>query len=192
MCLLGSCVWPLCFESVVFFSICESLSALSHVNRDRRCQICHSPAAFCPISPAHSVLFSHRSAGYSQKRLTENLKVPYYVGEQFSKEFTGVNLKNLERTVEDDYISNLRNNCWKEKQQSLFDLTIRVLILMLFLYVVLVCMTSFCVVSNRGRHAVQSALFWRQRTVPESTEGSHTKLRQAVRDHSFFTRLRMH
>lgn len=31
-----------------------------------------------------------------------------------------MNLKNLERTVEDDYISNLRNNCWKEKQQSTF------------------------------------------------------------------------
>lgn len=46
--------------------------------------------------------------------------MPYYVAEQFSKEFTGVNLKNLERTVEDDYISNLRNNCWKEKQQSMF------------------------------------------------------------------------
>ncbi|CAG13306.1 unnamed protein product [Tetraodon nigroviridis] len=58
------------------------------------------------------------SAGYTQKRLTENLKVPYYVGEQFSKEYSGVILKNLERSVEDDYISNLRNNCWKEKQQK--------------------------------------------------------------------------
>ncbi|XP_006791156.1 dnaJ homolog subfamily B member 12b [Neolamprologus brichardi] len=68
-------------------------------------------------SPSYSLSF-RPSAGYSQKRLTENLKVPYYVGEHFSKEFTGVNLKNLERTVEDDYISNLRNNCWKEKQQK--------------------------------------------------------------------------
>lgn len=59
-----------------------------------------------------------RTAGYTQKRLTENLKVPYYVGEHFSKEFSGVILRNLERTVEDDYISSLRNNCWKEKQQS--------------------------------------------------------------------------
>lgn len=44
--------------------------------------------------------------------------MPYYVGEHFSKEFTGVILRNLEKTVEDDYISSLRNNCWKEKQQS--------------------------------------------------------------------------
>ncbi|XP_078135870.1 dnaJ homolog subfamily B member 12b isoform X1 [Sander vitreus] len=68
-------------------------------------------------SPPYSLSF-RSSAGYTQRRLTENLKVPYYVGEQFSREFTGLNLKNLERTVEDDYISNLRNNCWKEKQQK--------------------------------------------------------------------------
>ncbi|XP_068610842.1 dnaJ homolog subfamily B member 12b isoform X2 [Brachionichthys hirsutus] len=68
-------------------------------------------------SPPYSLSF-RPSVGYTQKRLTENLKVPYYVGEQFSKEFTGVILKNLERSVEDDYISNLRNNCWKEKQQK--------------------------------------------------------------------------
>uniref|UniRef100_H3DQ00 DnaJ heat shock protein family (Hsp40) member B12b n=1 Tax=Tetraodon nigroviridis TaxID=99883 RepID=H3DQ00_TETNG len=68
-------------------------------------------------SPAYSLSY-RPSAGYTQKRLTENLKVPYYVGEQFSKEYSGVILKNLERSVEDDYISNLRNNCWKEKQQK--------------------------------------------------------------------------
>ena len=72
------------------------------------------------ICLSHFVPSSDRSAGYTQKRLTETLKVPYYVGDSFPKEFTGVNLKNLERTVEDDYISNLRNNCWKEKQQSMF------------------------------------------------------------------------
>ncbi|XP_068439283.1 dnaJ homolog subfamily B member 12b [Clinocottus analis] len=68
-------------------------------------------------NPAYSLSY-RPSAGYAQRRLTENLKVPYYVGEQFSREFTGLNLKNLERTVEEDYVSNLRNNCWKEKQQK--------------------------------------------------------------------------
>ncbi|XP_054455203.1 dnaJ homolog subfamily B member 12b [Anoplopoma fimbria] len=68
-------------------------------------------------NPAYSLSF-RPSAGYTQKRLTQNLKVPYYVGDQFSREFTGLNLKNLERTVEDDYVSSLRNNCWKEKQQK--------------------------------------------------------------------------
>ncbi|XP_056152614.1 dnaJ homolog subfamily B member 12b [Lampris incognitus] len=68
-------------------------------------------------NPPYSLSF-RQSAGHTQKRLTENLKVPYYVGDQFSKEFSGMNLKSLERSVEEDYISNLRNNCWKEKQQK--------------------------------------------------------------------------
>lgn len=44
--------------------------------------------------------------------------MPFYVGDRFNEEFTGNNLKTVERSVEEDYISNLRNNCWKEKQQS--------------------------------------------------------------------------
>lgn len=59
-----------------------------------------------------------RSAGHTNKRFTEHLRVPYYVNDKFSKEYSGANLKGVERSVEDDYISNLRNNCWKEKQQS--------------------------------------------------------------------------
>jgi DnaJ family protein B protein 12 len=48
------------------------------------------------------------------------LKVPFYVGERFHEEYSGTNLKQVEKSVEEDYISNLRNNCWKEKQQSEF------------------------------------------------------------------------
>ncbi|XP_026212159.1 dnaJ homolog subfamily B member 12a [Anabas testudineus] len=58
------------------------------------------------------------SAGHIHKRHTSNLKVPFYVGERFNEEHSGNNLKNVERSVEEDYISNLRNNCWKEKQQK--------------------------------------------------------------------------
>ncbi|KAG7511717.1 dnaJ-like subfamily B member 12-like [Solea senegalensis] len=58
------------------------------------------------------------SAGHIHKRHTSYLKVAFYVGEHFTEEFTGNNLKNVERSVEEDYISNLRNNCWKEKQQK--------------------------------------------------------------------------
>lgn len=47
--------------------------------------------------------------------------------------------------------------------------------------------TFFYVVSCRGRNAVQSSLFWGQRSIPKSTEGSHAKLRQVVRDHGFIT-----
>lgn len=100
----------LTLSSVVFSYVVSSVTV-------RWYQSCHPCAAFVP-SCLNVLLLSRRSAGYTQKRLTKNLKVPYYVGEQFSKEFTGGILKNLEQTVEDDYISNLRNNCWKEKQQS--------------------------------------------------------------------------
>lgn len=60
----------------------------------------------------------NRSAGHIHKRHTSNLNVPFYVGDRFNEEYSGNNLKNVERSVEEDYISNLRNNCWKEKQQS--------------------------------------------------------------------------
>ncbi|KAG5855480.1 dnaJ homolog subfamily B member 12-like [Anguilla anguilla] len=68
-------------------------------------------------SPPYS-LSLRPSAGHTHKRLTETLRVPYYVGDQFTKEYNGINLKNVERSIEDDYISVLRNNCWKEKQQK--------------------------------------------------------------------------
>ena len=70
---------------------------------------------------SHSVIMSpryNRSAGYIQKRHTSNLKVLFYVGDRFNEEYSGKNLRNVEKSVEEDYISNLRNNCWKEKQQS--------------------------------------------------------------------------
>ncbi|NXP39402.1 DJB12 protein, partial [Leiothrix lutea] len=68
-------------------------------------------------SPPYSL--SHRlSVGHTHRRVTEHLKVPYYVSESFAEEYTGTNLKNVERSVEDDYIANLRNNCWREKQQK--------------------------------------------------------------------------
>ncbi|XP_053244519.1 dnaJ homolog subfamily B member 12 isoform X2 [Podarcis raffonei] len=68
-------------------------------------------------SPPYSL--SHRpSVGHIYKRTTEHLKVSYFVADNFAEEYTGTNLKNVERSVEDDYIANLRNNCWKEKQQK--------------------------------------------------------------------------
>lgn len=148
--LLDPFVWPFSMLSAFVFQIhfCEPLSAMSDVNRDRRCQICQPCAAFGHmISLPHFVLFSRRSAGYTQRRLTENLKVPYYVGEQFSREFTGLNLKNLERTVEDDYISNLRNNCWKEKQQSMFAKKTHCIYLLIYLSMNIdccFCLYQFC------------------------------------------------
>ena len=72
-----------------------------------------------------------RSAGHIHKRHTSNLKVLFYVGERFNEEYSGNNLKNVERSVEEDYISNLRNNCWKEKQQSKFTLGLHMTVILI-------------------------------------------------------------
>ncbi|XP_063047891.1 dnaJ homolog subfamily B member 12a [Engraulis encrasicolus] len=62
---------------------------------------------------------SHRpSVGHVNRRYTDHLQVPYFVNDRFTEEYSGSNLKTVERNVEDDYISNLRNNCWKEKQHK--------------------------------------------------------------------------
>lgn len=71
------------------------------------------------LPAAHSACcVSVRSVGHIHKRVTDHLNVAYYVADTFSEEYTGSSLKTVERNVEDDYIANLRNNCWKEKQQS--------------------------------------------------------------------------
>ncbi|XP_038600044.1 dnaJ homolog subfamily B member 12 isoform X2 [Tachyglossus aculeatus] len=68
-------------------------------------------------SPPYS-LSQRPSVGHVHRRVTDHLKVVYYVAGSFAEEFTGSNLKTVERNVEDDYVANLRNNCWKEKQQK--------------------------------------------------------------------------
>ncbi|XP_032112196.1 dnaJ homolog subfamily B member 12 isoform X2 [Sapajus apella] len=68
-------------------------------------------------SPPYS-LSPRPSVGHIHRRVTDHLSVVYYVGDTFSEEYTGSSLKTVERNVEDDYIANLRNNCWKEKQQK--------------------------------------------------------------------------
>lgn len=85
------------------------------------CGLCGTSAVGPSTLPAaHSVpgVFLVRSVGHIHKRVTDHLNVAYYVAETFSEEYTGSSLKTVERNVEDDYIANLRNNCWKEKQQS--------------------------------------------------------------------------
>ncbi|EHB15741.1 DnaJ-like protein subfamily B member 12, partial [Heterocephalus glaber] len=68
-------------------------------------------------SPPYS-LSPRPSVGHVHRRVTDHLSVIYYVADTFSEEYTGASLKTVERNVEDDYIANLRNNCWKEKQQK--------------------------------------------------------------------------
>ena len=54
---------------------------------------------------------------YSVGRTTHNLKVKYFVKQDFSSNFAG-ELRRIERQVEEEYVSNLRTNCWKERSYS--------------------------------------------------------------------------
>ncbi|XP_043535061.1 dnaJ homolog subfamily B member 12a isoform X1 [Chiloscyllium plagiosum] len=68
-------------------------------------------------SPPYSLSY-RPSTGHIHRRTTEVLKVHYFVADKFAAEYTGHNLKLVEQNVEEDFIANLRNNCWKEKQQK--------------------------------------------------------------------------
>ncbi|TRY59123.1 hypothetical protein DNTS_009564 [Danionella cerebrum] len=68
-------------------------------------------------NPPYSLSY-RPSVGHTHKRLTENLRVPFYVSERFVREYSGERLKSIESSVEDDFISNLRNSCWRERQQK--------------------------------------------------------------------------
>jgi len=55
-----------------------------------------------------------RTQKYNVKRATGELEVPYFVKETFLADFQG-NLKRLESGIEEEYISNLRNECFKQR-----------------------------------------------------------------------------
>lgn len=42
----------------------------------------------------------------------------YYVARDFKSEYKASALQQIEKNVEEDYVSNVRNNCWKERQTS--------------------------------------------------------------------------
>ncbi|XP_046661843.1 dnaJ homolog subfamily B member 1-like isoform X2 [Homalodisca vitripennis] len=53
-------------------------------------------------------------------RNTMNLRVPYYVKETFHNEYQG-SLRRLEASVEEEYVTNLRHACYREKNYNLAD-----------------------------------------------------------------------
>lgn len=61
--------------------------------------------------PLYSI---HKSGKYNTERTTSNLRVNYYVKSDFKVDFKG-DLRRIERNVEEEYISNLRQNCWRER-----------------------------------------------------------------------------
>ncbi|XP_037235913.1 dnaJ homolog subfamily B member 14 isoform X2 [Falco naumanni] len=70
------------------------------------------------VSNPPYALYPRSSTGQTIKMQTENLGVIYYVNKDFRNEYKGVSLQKVEKNVEEDYVSNIRNNCWKERQQS--------------------------------------------------------------------------
>lgn len=55
-----------------------------------------------------------QSQKYNIRRATSNLRVPYYVKDSFHTDFQG-SIRRLESSIEEDYLSNLRQNCFREK-----------------------------------------------------------------------------
>ncbi|XP_060586087.1 dnaJ homolog subfamily B member 12-like isoform X2 [Ruditapes philippinarum] len=56
----------------------------------------------------------NRTDKYSAQRKTQHLHIPYYVKQDFTSNFAG-DLRRIERQVEEEFISNLRQNCWRER-----------------------------------------------------------------------------
>uniref|UniRef100_A0A1A7XZ13 DnaJ homolog subfamily B member 14 n=1 Tax=Iconisemion striatum TaxID=60296 RepID=A0A1A7XZ13_9TELE len=68
------------------------------------------------VSPPPYSLYSRPSTGQTVKRQTQNLRVDYYVTQDFKSEFKYSAVQQIEKNVEEDYVTNVRNNCWKERQ----------------------------------------------------------------------------
>uniref|UniRef100_A0A8C5L4D7 DnaJ homolog subfamily B member 14 n=1 Tax=Jaculus jaculus TaxID=51337 RepID=A0A8C5L4D7_JACJA len=68
-------------------------------------------------NPPYS-LYPRPGSGQTIKMQTENLGVVYYVNKDFKNEYKGMLLQKVEKSVEEDYVTNIRNNCWKERQQK--------------------------------------------------------------------------
>ncbi|XP_076163707.1 dnaJ homolog subfamily B member 12 [Ptiloglossa arizonensis] len=68
-------------------------------------------SSFFISDPVYSL---HPNTKYSVQRVTQGLKVPYYVQEAFHSEYQG-SLRRLEVSVEEEYLNNLRHACYKEK-----------------------------------------------------------------------------
>ncbi|XP_054715886.1 dnaJ homolog subfamily B member 1-like [Uloborus diversus] len=55
-----------------------------------------------------------RTSKYAYEQKTSNLDVPYYVQENFLKEYKS-RISHIERQVEEDYIINTRTSCFRER-----------------------------------------------------------------------------
>nr|XP_020661078.1 dnaJ homolog subfamily B member 14 [Pogona vitticeps] len=70
------------------------------------------------VSNPPYALYPRSGTGQTIQMQTENLHVDYYVNKDFKNEYKGASLQKIEKSVEEDYVTNIRNNCWKERQQK--------------------------------------------------------------------------
>jgi DnaJ homolog subfamily B member 12 len=68
-------------------------------------------SSFFISDPVYSL---HQSHKFPVARKTMNLKIPYFVKENFHTEYQG-SLRRLESSVEEDYVNGLRHACHREK-----------------------------------------------------------------------------
>ncbi|VDK45259.1 unnamed protein product [Anisakis simplex] len=59
----------------------------------------------------------NRDSKYSEERFTKDLRVPYYVKTDFLSNYRN-RLSQVERQVEDDYISQLKMSCYRERSSK--------------------------------------------------------------------------
>merc|ERR1711881_353619 len=69
--------------------------------------------------PAFSL---HYTSSYHSKRISDNLKVPYYVQNSFDSKYSPQSdhrrWRNLQRDVENEYMEQLRSDCYQEQLQK--------------------------------------------------------------------------
>jgi len=55
---------------------------------------------------------------YTRERKTHNLGVFYYVRDDFMTGRDGASLRQVERSVEEDYVIELQHSCYRERTNS--------------------------------------------------------------------------
>jgi len=71
-------------------------------------------SVFSSLFSADPVFSLNPTSKYTDQRMTSRLRVSYYVRPDFAQEFQG-SVRRLEQQVEEEYVTALRNGCYKER-----------------------------------------------------------------------------
>lgn len=81
-------------------------------------------SSFFISDPIYSLTPSQK---FSIARKTQNFKIPYYVKENFHTEYQG-SVGRLEASVEEDYLTNLKHSCYRERNYSKYFFVLDILL----------------------------------------------------------------